>query len=124
MDEYDEDEADEREWGLEKGMELFEVSAKDDFGTSTACLSRWSAMTDAIVRRYLTAVRRADLGHHCQEGYHRPRKRSETTGKRDVDADCSPDLGSTGGRGRSTRKGGRTISHSPELLSIVALVGS
>jgi len=35
MDEYDEDEADEREWGLEKGMELFEVSAKDDSGTST-----------------------------------------------------------------------------------------
>ena len=40
MDEYDEDSADEREWGLEKGMELFEVSAKDDFGTSTAFLSR------------------------------------------------------------------------------------
>ena len=35
MDEYDEDEADEREWGLEKGMELFEVSAKDDSGTTT-----------------------------------------------------------------------------------------
>ena len=34
MDEYDEDEADEREWGLEKGMELFEVSAKDDSGMS------------------------------------------------------------------------------------------
>jgi hypothetical protein len=34
IDEYDEDEADEREWGLEKGMELFEVSAKDDSGTS------------------------------------------------------------------------------------------
>jgi hypothetical protein len=33
-DEYDEDEIDEREWGLEKGMELFEVSAKDDVGTS------------------------------------------------------------------------------------------
>jgi hypothetical protein len=44
MDEYDEDEADEREWGLEKGMELFEVSAKDDFGTSTAFLSHWSCM--------------------------------------------------------------------------------
>jgi hypothetical protein len=28
MDEYDDDELDEREWGLEKGMELFEVSAK------------------------------------------------------------------------------------------------
>ena len=33
-DEYHEDELDEREWGLEKGMELFEVSAKDDVGTS------------------------------------------------------------------------------------------
>jgi len=31
-DELDEDELDEREWGLEKGMELFEVSAKDDTG--------------------------------------------------------------------------------------------
>jgi hypothetical protein len=31
-DEFDEDELDEREWGLEKGMELFEVSAKDDMG--------------------------------------------------------------------------------------------
>jgi hypothetical protein len=37
-DEYDEDELDEREWGLEKGMELFEVSAKDDTGMSV-CLS-------------------------------------------------------------------------------------
>ncbi|KAH8979932.1 P-loop containing nucleoside triphosphate hydrolase protein [Lactarius hatsudake] len=34
MDEYDDDETDEREWGLEKGMELFEVSAKDDSGIS------------------------------------------------------------------------------------------
>jgi hypothetical protein len=33
-DEFDEDELDEREWGLEKGMELFEVSAKDDLGQS------------------------------------------------------------------------------------------
>lgn len=32
MDEYEDDELDEREWGLEKGMELFEVSAKDDMG--------------------------------------------------------------------------------------------
>jgi hypothetical protein len=31
-DEYDDDELDEREWGLEKGMELFEVSSKDDMG--------------------------------------------------------------------------------------------
>lgn len=28
----EDDEADSREWGLEKGMELFEVSAKDDIG--------------------------------------------------------------------------------------------
>ncbi|KAI0299728.1 P-loop containing nucleoside triphosphate hydrolase protein [Multifurca ochricompacta] len=34
MDEYDDDTGDEREWGLEKGMELFEVSAKDDSGIS------------------------------------------------------------------------------------------
>ncbi len=31
-DEYEDDELDDREWGLEKGMELFEVSAKDDMG--------------------------------------------------------------------------------------------
>jgi len=31
-DEYEDDELDDREWGLEKGMELFEVSAKDDTG--------------------------------------------------------------------------------------------
>ena len=80
-------------------------------------------MTDVIGRRHLAAVRRADLGHHRQEGHHRPRKRAQATGKRDVDADCSPHLGSTGGRGRSSRKGGRAITHSPELLSIVALVG-
>jgi hypothetical protein len=36
MDEYDDDELDEREWGLEKGMELFEVSAKDDTGLSVS----------------------------------------------------------------------------------------
>lgn len=28
----EEEETDDREWGLEKGMELFEVSAKDDLG--------------------------------------------------------------------------------------------
>lgn len=39
----DEDSWDDNEWGLEKGMSLFEVSAKDDFGkcsslvTSTRC---------------------------------------------------------------------------------------
>lgn len=37
-EEYDEDELDEREWGLEKGMELFEVSAKDDMGQSVSLL--------------------------------------------------------------------------------------
>lgn len=31
-DEDDTDEADDQEWGLHKGMELFEVSAKDDLG--------------------------------------------------------------------------------------------
>jgi hypothetical protein len=31
-DEYEDDELDDCEWGLEKGMELFEVSAKDDTG--------------------------------------------------------------------------------------------
>ena len=34
VDDYDDDELDESEWGLEKGMELFEVSAKDDTGVS------------------------------------------------------------------------------------------
>ena len=74
MDEYDEDEADEREFGLEKGMELFEVSAKDDFGPSTSISFPLECMTDAIGCRHLAAVRRADLGYHRQEGYHRPRK--------------------------------------------------
>lgn len=39
MDEEEEetDEASDQEWGLNKGMELFEVSAKDDIGT--CCLS-------------------------------------------------------------------------------------
>ncbi|KAI0052604.1 ras-domain-containing protein [Auriscalpium vulgare] len=32
IDDYEEDGDDDREWGLEKGMELFEVSAKDDLG--------------------------------------------------------------------------------------------
>ncbi|KAI0069208.1 ras-domain-containing protein [Artomyces pyxidatus] len=32
IDDYEEEEEDDREWGLEKGMELFEVSAKDDYG--------------------------------------------------------------------------------------------
>lgn len=31
-DDDDEDDEDTQEWGLEKGMELFEVSAKDDVG--------------------------------------------------------------------------------------------
>jgi len=31
-DEEEADESDDQEWGLHKGMELFEVSAKDDFG--------------------------------------------------------------------------------------------
>lgn len=32
IEDYYEDEDDDREWGLEPGMELFEVSAKDDLG--------------------------------------------------------------------------------------------
>lgn len=31
-DDEEEETSDEQEWGLAKGMELFEVSAKDDFG--------------------------------------------------------------------------------------------
>jgi hypothetical protein len=31
-DDLEDDELDEREWGLEKGVELFEVSAKDGMG--------------------------------------------------------------------------------------------
>ena len=31
-DDEDLDDADEQQWGLERGMELFEVSAKDDTG--------------------------------------------------------------------------------------------
>lgn len=31
-EETDDEEEDQQEWGLHKGMELFEVSAKDDFG--------------------------------------------------------------------------------------------
>ena len=40
INEDDEDalDDDEQEWGLHKGMELFEVSSKDDFGQSLACL--------------------------------------------------------------------------------------
>lgn len=34
----DPDDTDDREWGLEKGMELFEVSAKDDIGANFACI--------------------------------------------------------------------------------------
>lgn len=33
-DDEDLDDADEQEWGLERGMELFEVSAKDDTGAN------------------------------------------------------------------------------------------
>jgi len=44
IEEEDESADDEREWGLSKGMELFEVSAKDDFGkafTSDLPLNRF-----------------------------------------------------------------------------------
>lgn len=37
-EEDDPDDAENREWGLEKGMELFEVSAKDDTGASFSCI--------------------------------------------------------------------------------------
>jgi hypothetical protein len=50
-DEYNEDELDEREWGLEKGMELFEVSAKDDVGTSFFIFSVsliWSSIANCL----------------------------------------------------------------------------
>ena len=58
-DDYDEDELDEREWGLEKGMELFEVSAKDDVGTS---FNPFPSIRSSIAKpfrditRHLTAV--------------------------------------------------------------------
>lgn len=35
IEEADEDADDDSEWGLSKGMELFEVSAKDDIGKTT-----------------------------------------------------------------------------------------
>jgi hypothetical protein len=38
-DEYEYEDSDDAEWGLSKGMELFEVSAKDNTGTSTIFLS-------------------------------------------------------------------------------------
>jgi len=34
IDEEEDPDIDEQEWGLRKGMELFEVSAKDDFGNA------------------------------------------------------------------------------------------
>ncbi|THH33597.1 hypothetical protein EUX98_g573 [Antrodiella citrinella] len=43
----EDDEADSREWGLEKGMELFEVSAKDDMGITHL----FSSLISAIITR-------------------------------------------------------------------------
>jgi hypothetical protein len=42
MNEDEEEDAldlDDQEWGLHKGMELFEISSKDDIGMPFACVS-------------------------------------------------------------------------------------
>ncbi|KAH8118546.1 P-loop containing nucleoside triphosphate hydrolase protein [Phellopilus nigrolimitatus] len=43
----DDDGGDDREWGLEKGMSLFEVSAKDDYGVKNL----FDALISAIIQR-------------------------------------------------------------------------
>lgn len=43
----DRDDADEQQWGLEKGMELFEVSAKDDTGERLASFGLVLDLRDA-----------------------------------------------------------------------------
>jgi hypothetical protein len=47
-DDYEDDELDEREWGLEKGMELFEVSAKDDMGVFSVQLNKSGCLTVSV----------------------------------------------------------------------------
>ncbi|KAI0774348.1 P-loop containing nucleoside triphosphate hydrolase protein [Fomes fomentarius] len=46
-DEEEEETSDEQEWGLAKGMELFEVSAKDDFGIQHL----FDSLIDAIIQK-------------------------------------------------------------------------
>jgi len=43
IEEADEDADDDSEWGLSKGMELFEVSAKDDIGGTLSTFLPWSS---------------------------------------------------------------------------------
>ncbi|KAH8106145.1 ribosomal protein S7e-domain-containing protein [Cristinia sonorae] len=57
LQEDDEDETDSREWGLEKGMELFEVSAKDDTGISHL----FNSLISAIIIRKDIIERENDL---------------------------------------------------------------
>jgi hypothetical protein len=48
-DTIEDDETESQEWGLAEGMELFEVSAKDDMGTLLVCLSYSSFLFNADV---------------------------------------------------------------------------
>lgn len=83
INEDDEDaidgESEEREWGLSKGMELFEVSAKDDLGKlytlSLKCVPHFS------LGRHPKPFQPFNFRHHRSQGRHRAGKRVEETGQ-------------------------------------------
>jgi len=65
----EEEAEDDREWGLSKGMELFEVSAKDDIGTEVfnfrICLTH-----RILSSRHPKFIRTSHLRDHRPEGRH------------------------------------------------------
>jgi hypothetical protein len=80
-EEDEDDDSDTTEWGLEKGMSLFEVSAKDDFGELSVFpmlfCRRLLILALSKFDRSQAAVRRLNLCDHRAKGRHRKRKRDE-----------------------------------------------
>jgi hypothetical protein len=63
IDEDEDPDIEDQEWGLHKGMELYEVSAKDDFGDALS-IPMVDPFTQSFTYRYRCPLRIFDSRNH------------------------------------------------------------
>lgn len=115
----DDETEDDQQWGVCKGMELFEVSAKDDLGkVSVGAMLASSA--DLFHIRHPDSVRFAYRSDNRETTYHRARERPEEAWSRVPVVDEHADVGCSGGGGGGGREGTRLCR--VELLFVVMVV--
>ena len=78
IEEEEESPEEDWEWGLSKGMELFEVSAKDDLGKFIR-ISFYRNLLMTRACRYSKSIRSSDICYHLSKRHHRARKRAQET---------------------------------------------